>query len=272
MHLLRVVISVGLALQASVGLAKTQTQSAYLVNHQRAEVVQQSTGLVWQACAAGMTLKAGKCSGEALALTHSQATDYAKQLSVKTGLPWRLPTQEELASLVHCQHRALPGSEQRAIDGCIGHRKGYSAKPTVFSRLPDLLWSNTTYVDGEYTNRAMLLDFKDAQNKIAWKETTELPFLLVRGETAVQERPYSVQYGDLDNHRYTYYGACRDNKRSFELSFNVNPAHLNTCVRFDDNTHSTCIKEGRSFDDAIMIVCNMKPDPDKSHNATNATE
>ena len=272
MHLLRVLISVGLVLNASVGLAKTQTQSAYLVNEPRAEVVQQSTGLIWQACAAGMTLKSGKCSGKTLALTHSQATDYAKQLSSKTGLAWRLPTQEELASLVHCQYRALPGSEQRAIDGCNGHRKGYSAKPKAFSRLPDLLWSNTTYFDNEYTNRAMVLDFRDAQNKIAWKETTELPFLLVRGEVTVDELPYSVQYGDLGNHRYTYYGVCIDNRRSFELSFNVNPAHLNTCIRLDDRTYSICVKEDRSFHEAIMIVCNMKPDPDKSHNATNATE
>jgi len=81
-------------------------RQGHKVNDQRwavqgAEVLDQSTGLVWRRCAEGQTWSGSTCTGApTVFLTAADATDHAKAQAQATGQPWRAPNIKELASLV----------------------------------------------------------------------------------------------------------------------------------------------------------------------------
>ena len=54
------------------------------------------TKLTWQRCGFGQHYKDGRCSGALKLVTHTEA----KQAALKTGKGWRVPSLDELASLI----------------------------------------------------------------------------------------------------------------------------------------------------------------------------
>lgn len=58
------------------------------------------TGTTWYRCAAGKRFSNYRCKGESLHLNWDEATDYAREFSEKSGIQWRLPTNNEMKSLV----------------------------------------------------------------------------------------------------------------------------------------------------------------------------
>ncbi len=57
------------------------------------------TETVWYRCAAGQRYSNFRCKGEILLLTWDEAIDYAEEFSEKSGVTWRLPTDDEMISV-----------------------------------------------------------------------------------------------------------------------------------------------------------------------------
>ena len=59
-----------------------------------------STGTIWYRCPGGQTFSNFRCKGETLYLNWDDATAYAVEFSEKSGVKWRLPTNDEMKSIV----------------------------------------------------------------------------------------------------------------------------------------------------------------------------
>jgi hypothetical protein len=80
-----------------------------------------STGLQWMRCSLGQTWNGATCTGEAKEYTLDEAQRIAPA-------GWRLPTTEELASLVYCSS-GKPAYWKPGSGGC----KGAYGRPTIWS-------------------------------------------------------------------------------------------------------------------------------------------
>ncbi len=110
-------------------LSACNKTSSYIVS--KTEVYDKTTGLVWSRCAYGTQWKKGVgCIGKVELLTLSQA----KFLAQQKGNGWRLPTLEELLSIVD------KGCSKSVINN------------TIFSDIEDigegsLYWTTTVYLN-----------------------------------------------------------------------------------------------------------------------------
>jgi len=119
-------------------------------------------GVIWYRCAAGQRYSNFKCKGKSLKLSWDEANEFAEEFSQKSGKSWRLPTKQELKSIMETQ--------------CINP----SVNPTVFPSLEvDNFWTSSGSLNSDlfrcsvYTYRG---DLFCRQPRV-----TELPFLLVGG-------------------------------------------------------------------------------------------
>jgi hypothetical protein len=77
------------------------------------ELLDRRTGLIWKRCVEGMGWDGKGCTGQASKFNWAQSSDRARVAlysAVQPAAPWRLPTREELQSLI------VPGCKQPAID------------------------------------------------------------------------------------------------------------------------------------------------------------
>lgn len=72
----------------------------FLVSSNGQEVTDTHNGLVWRRWAEGLNRLGETASGKSLTFTHEAALEYAAAEAARTGQAWRLPTVEELVSLV----------------------------------------------------------------------------------------------------------------------------------------------------------------------------
>lgn len=94
----------------------------------RAEFTDPKTRLIWRRCAEGMMYSGGTCTGTARTFSYNEALQHAKSEARRTGIAWRVPTKDELSSII--DKRFSP-----AID------------PTAFPAIPALgiFWSASVY-------------------------------------------------------------------------------------------------------------------------------
>jgi len=57
------------------------------------------SGVTWYRCAAGQRYSNFRCKGDILSLNWQEAMDYATEFSEKSGVVWRLPTDDEMQSV-----------------------------------------------------------------------------------------------------------------------------------------------------------------------------
>ncbi|MDB4077617.1 DUF1566 domain-containing protein [Porticoccaceae bacterium] len=112
--LFRTISTVGLALAMLLLLAScdgyrvAEKCSDYIPRGDKGKFVTDTTGIAkdietgttWYRCAAGMRFSNFRCKGDTLNLSWDDATEYAKEFSEKSGVEWRLPTNDEMKSII----------------------------------------------------------------------------------------------------------------------------------------------------------------------------
>ena len=86
-----------------------------------------STKLTWTRCAPGQAMLDPDCAGEALTFWAEEAEILCVRLSL-AGLAWRVPTAEELGTLIVCPGGEAPDPTQ----GCAGPTGGVAHNPAWF--------------------------------------------------------------------------------------------------------------------------------------------
>ena len=81
-----------------VGSINTPNNHFSLLNN--GTVVHKKTGLTWSRCLVGQSWANGQCQGKPASLDHAQAALEAKNSSLAGKSAWRLPTKQEIATIV----------------------------------------------------------------------------------------------------------------------------------------------------------------------------
>jgi hypothetical protein len=107
-----------------------------------------TTGLQWQRCSIGQQWNGDDCNGEAERLTWDEAMSLAAGLSFAGQSDWRVPTIDELRSLVFCSS-GQPGIWQdRRRAACEGDYARPTIVQTAFPNTPDsVFWSSSPRPD-----------------------------------------------------------------------------------------------------------------------------
>ena len=104
------------------------------------EVHDRKTGLTWQRCSVGQTWQDGNCAGKVARFTFRDAQRQANG-------PWRLPTRDELASLLLPEVTQFPKTDHDAFPGMDPAVPGYwSSTPFQDDRGYGVLFAAEDYV------------------------------------------------------------------------------------------------------------------------------
>ncbi|EOW9407664.1 DUF1566 domain-containing protein [Vibrio cholerae] len=154
------------ALSSSEQKQPTATVNKHVVNP-NGTVYDKETNLTWMRCSLGQTWDGKTCTGEAKKYTWHDATKLTQQFAGSTA--WRLPTIDELDSLVYCSNGRKPsvrpnGKYVNDTNGsCLGNNY---QKPTInirpFPNMPDSFsyyWSSSPNAND--SGSAWYVDFYD---------------------------------------------------------------------------------------------------------------
>lgn len=112
----------------------------------RAEFTDPKTRLIWRRCAEGMVYSGGTCTGTASEFSYEEALQHAKSEASRTGIAWRVPEKDELASIIDKKYKPT-------ID------------PTAFPATPaDLFWSASPNVGNSYFAWVVHFNYGDVRN------------------------------------------------------------------------------------------------------------
>lgn len=138
--------------QVTVSYAEDwQFQGRYLVKEGMAK--DPTTGLIWMRCSFGQNWDGSTCQGEAAKITWKQAMAIPQHFEYADYNDWRVPTREELKSLVDCGQASL---EQTSLeDGQSGCSGDHHARPTIatkaFPNTPEeWFWSSSAVAHTDY--------------------------------------------------------------------------------------------------------------------------
>jgi hypothetical protein len=137
------------------------TPSADFTDHGDGIVTHNKTGLIWAKCSQGQTYGSGTCTGSATGMIWSAALTAAKNATLAGFTDWRLPSKEELESLVET--------------GCYSpsiHDTRFPATPNGY------YWTSTTYQAAP--TQAWLVHFADGNSYVSYK-AGNVVVRLVRG-------------------------------------------------------------------------------------------
>ncbi len=99
-------------------------QNPRFLNRNKGVVTDSKTGLMWMACSLGQKWKNGTCVGEAEEYLWSEAVSLAKESRYADYSGWRLPTRDELHTIVDC------------TNGRVGYKLGANGKMVVKDGVP----------------------------------------------------------------------------------------------------------------------------------------
>ena len=140
------------------------------------------TGLQWLRFSLGQDWKNGTGMGEARKFTWREAIEVAQALNRQGGYAgyadWRVPTREELQTLIYCSS-GLPKTWNDTGKRCEGHYTRPVIDQSAFPNTPrSWYWSSTVYAYA--LNNAWGINFDDGQVSVV-RETSHSLLRLARG-------------------------------------------------------------------------------------------
>ncbi len=102
------------------------------------------SGLQWMRCSLGQRWNGSTCEGSAAKMNWNQAMQNARSLSYAGKSDWRIPTREELSSLVYCSSGQRESRQKEESGGrCQGSYQKPTIIPEVFPETPrGWFWSS----------------------------------------------------------------------------------------------------------------------------------
>ena len=157
----------------SFNLLNVSRPTSDYVDHANGTVTHTPTGLMWQRCAFGQTLSpAGRCTGTAGTYTWDQAQQLSSSLAGHTD--WRLPTEDELISLV---------DYNAAASSTILNAQVFPDTPLGSNGYSSDFWSASA--DAGYLDYAWLVNFGGGFPRDRDPKSNALQVRLVRAATTV---------------------------------------------------------------------------------------
>lgn len=112
---IRATLFVGMcAVAALPAQAQAQAHGRFAVSADGQQVTDSSNGLVWRRCAEGMTWNGRLCAGKPLRVKLAGAKAAARAAAAD-GKAWRLPTRDELRTLVDAKAKKKPRIDATAF-------------------------------------------------------------------------------------------------------------------------------------------------------------
>ena len=123
------------------------------VDNKNGTVTFKTTGLTWQKCSVGQTWTGDTCSGEAKRMSWNDAMKLSNSFAGYND--WRLPTKEELMTLVFCS------DEKYDLDGSCKNMTDVTSPTIITTYFPITLskkyWSSSPYAN--FSNGAWFVYF-----------------------------------------------------------------------------------------------------------------
>ena len=123
-------------------------------DHGDGTVTDVKTSLQWMRCSLGQTWRGGTCNGELKGYDWQATMDAAKLLNGQSGYAgyhdWRVPTKEELKSLIYCS-----SSQSKNWNDTNEKCEGSYQRPTIYQPAfpnmpPKWYWSSSVYNNDRY--------------------------------------------------------------------------------------------------------------------------
>ncbi|MBK1646912.1 hypothetical protein CKO25_20250 [Thiocapsa imhoffii] len=136
-----------------------------------------TTNLQWMRCSQGQHWNGDTCDGEAAKLTWDDAMRQARGLSFSAWTDWRVPTKDELLTLVYCSS----GQPKWKGHGCDGDYERPTIDQVAFPNTPDSwFWSSSPGADGSVS--AWIANFYDGSGGNGHKSSTVCVRLVRAGQ------------------------------------------------------------------------------------------
>lgn len=104
------------------------------------------TGLMWMRCSFGQNWNGSTCAGSPAAFTWDQAMNASKHFEHAGYNDWRIPTREELKTLVYCSSGQTKTYDEGA-SSCAGSYIEPSIVKAVFPEASTVFWSSSSYAN-----------------------------------------------------------------------------------------------------------------------------
>jgi hypothetical protein len=127
------ILAVSNAVTVTPGKPRDQRIGQYIISADGQVVTDTKTGLIWRRCAEGMTYNSQRvaCTGKQGVYRLGEARQRARQVADRTGKAWRMPTVDELRTLLDSTQASAPYI----------NREVFPDTPPVY------FWSSSPYED-----------------------------------------------------------------------------------------------------------------------------
>ena len=172
----------------------------YVINSD-GTVTDSSTDLVWMRCSIGQQWYDGSCVGESAILSATQAQDLAQSFSFANASDWRLPTIEELQSLVFCSSQ-LPAYWKDNADACEGDYEQPTIDAVAFPNQPGYFWSATVSSAEPFYHR-WFVNFFDGDTRSAYEGNGMRARFVRNSQVAMIGAPDALPATNITADRFT---------------------------------------------------------------------
>jgi len=127
-------------------------------------VTDTKTGLMWMRCSAGQTWDGSMCQGQSVKVLYDNAKKMADELNYENYTDWRLPTQDELKTLIYCSS-GKPVNRDEIHDSCEGDYTKPTIMRDVFPQTPYYWSSWSSYKDSVFHDAVASVDFSNGHSE-----------------------------------------------------------------------------------------------------------